>query len=305
MPTMQSSTEMPETNTTPAGCSRRGFISSVAGAFTLGFFMPGALGRLEALEPAVETRINAWIRIASDGGITLRFGGCEMGQGTMSGLPQILAEELKVGWDQIRIEQADADASVSYLTGGSSGVSRRFAPLRTAGATARELLVAAAMLSKQDMTRSNFVAQSGTVVHTDPLTQIKTVWTYGQLAAVAATPAANALLPATIPLTPIAEFGLIGKKVPRADIPLKTNGSAQFGIDVFLPGMVFAAIRHCPTIGGTLGTAPTTATGAIAVVRCFASDNRGAVVKGSYNAIAVVADNTWKARKIAKSLNVT
>lgn len=287
------------------GCSRRSFISSLASGLTLGFFLPSALGRSEAADAAVETKINAWIRIATDGRITLRFGGCEMGQGTMSGLPQVLAEELKVAWEQIVIEQADADSSVSYLTGGSSGISRRFAPLRTAGATARELLIAAAMLKRQDSTRGNYSASGATVVHVDPVTQFRTTWTYGELAATAATPEAKALLPATIPLTPVSEFSLVGKALPRADIPLKTNGKAQYGIDVFLPGMVFAVIRHCPTIGGTVATTPATPSGALAVVRCFASDNRGAVVKDSYNAVAVVADNTWKARKLAQALKVT
>jgi isoquinoline 1-oxidoreductase beta subunit len=92
--------------------------------------------------------------------------------------------------------------------------------------------------------------------------------------------------------------------VQRVDIPLKVNGSAKYGIDVWFPNMVFAAIRHCPTIGGVLNGTPAKPYGAIAVVPCKASDNRGAVTAGSYNAVAVVADNTWKARNLARSLRV-
>ena len=98
-------------------------------------------------------------------------------------------------------------------------------------------------------------------------------------------------------LTPVAEFKVIGQAMQRPDIPLKTNGAAKFGIDVFLPGMVFAAVRHCPTVGGTLASTLVTPAGAIKVVPLKAFDSRGAVVKDAVNAFAVVADNTWRAMK--------
>ncbi|MFO1458335.1 MAG: molybdopterin cofactor-binding domain-containing protein [Verrucomicrobiota bacterium] len=290
----------------PSACSRRNFLVSVAGGLSIGFFLPDGGRVLEAATApvATEAQLNAWVRIGIDGKITLLFGGCEMGQGSMSGLSQILAEELMVDWNQFTIRPSDADAKISYTTGGSSAVSRRYLPLRTAAATARELLIAAAMLNTGDTARGNYTAKSGVITRKDPVTGALQSWNYGSLALQAATPQAQALLPAVIPLTPPEQFRLIGKPLARPDIPLKTNGSAQYGIDVFLPGMVFAVIKHCPTIGGTLALTPATPGGALAVVPCFTPADRGAIAKNTFNAVAVVADNTWKAKKIAQGLKV-
>ena len=294
------------TATTPSSkpLSRRSFLATVTGGLSVGFFLPAAGRILQAVTPppTSDTHINSYVSIATDGSVTLFFGGCEMGQGSMSGLAQILAEELKIEWNQVVVEQSPVDPVVSYVTGGSSAVRGRFTPLRTAGATARELLVAAAMLKTDDYDRSRYQAVSGTVVYTGLLSS--TTWTYGDLAADAATPEAKALLPNPIPLTPASEYRLIGQSVPRLDIPLKTNGDAEFGLDVFLPGMVFAVVKHCPTIGGVLSSPPVKPSAAIAVVPLKASDTRGAVTSGTCNAVAVVADNTWKARNLARSLSV-
>jgi len=303
-------TETPECRSSAGGVNRRGFLIQMAGGLSIGFLVPVG-GRVLAAVPggpaaAGDVQINAYVRVSTDGTVTTSFGGAEMGQGSMSGLSQILAEELKVDWNQIRIDQSLANPAVSYTTGGSSAVSRRFGPLRTAGATARELLVAGAMLSTGDTTRANYAVAAGRVSYADPLgANPARSWGYGELAAAAASPAAIALLPATIPLTPPDQFQLIGKPVPRVDIPAKTNGSAKYGLDVFLPGMVFAVIKHCPTIGGTLAKTPLKPSAAIAVVPCLASDSRGAMLANTYNAVAVVADNTWKAKNIAKSLSVS
>lgn len=289
----------------PVGCDRRSFLVTVASGLSIGFFLPSG-GRIAEAATALtpETAVNAYIRIGTDGRIILLFGGAEMGQGSMSGLSQILAEELMVEWNQLTLRQSDADPKISYTTGGSSAVSRRFLPLRTAAATARELLVAAAMIQSGDTQRTHYVAKSGTVSRTHPVSGAVQTWKYGDLAVDAASPQAQALLPATIPLTPPENFRLIGKPLPRADIPLKTNGAAKYGIDVFFPGMVFAVIKHCPTLGGTLAATPAKPAGAIAVVPCTTPTDRGAVVKGTYNAVAVVADNTWNAKKLAKALSV-
>lgn len=284
--------------------SRRGFLSVTARTLTVGFFLP-AVGRFAETAMAqspTEATINSWVRIAPDGTAILVFGGAEMGQGSMSGLAQIIAEELKVPWDKVVVEQALATPGVSYTTGGSSAVRGRYTPLRNAGATARELLVAAAMLTTGDTTRAHYLAENGRVFYTGPLELPATNWGYGELAARAATAQASALLPATIPLTPPSEFKLIGAPLPRLDLALKTNGRAQYGIDVWTPDMVFAVIKHCPTIGGTLAATPTKPAAALAVVPCKASDNRGAVVAGTINAVAVVATNTYIAKTLAASL---
>jgi len=325
--------------------TRRGFLTSVVGGLAVGFFLPsggrlfGAAGEAEAATLLPEgsaidaTVINAWVRISSTGVAELMFGGCEMGQGTMSGLAQLLSEELKADWDKIVLRQPNTSenanspstpyasaylqkTSFRYLTGGSSGISRRWLPLRMAGAQARELLVAAAMLKLDypddpadpgvtDYNRGNYVAAHAKVTHSPT----GTVWTYGDLADVAATPDARALVPylddPAQMLTDAASFNIIGQKLQRADIPLKTNGAAKFGIDIWMPGMVFAAVKHCPTIGGVLASTPAKPSSAIALVPLKAYDNRGAVIKDTFNAVAVVADNTWKAKNLAKGLKAS
>ncbi|MCE9518994.1 MAG: molybdopterin-dependent oxidoreductase [Verrucomicrobia bacterium] len=285
------------------GLKRRDFLVTLAGGLSVGF-LTGITGRLFGAGAVTTTPVNSYVKVGSDGSITLLYGGSEMGQGSMSGLAQILAEELMVDWKQIVVEQALA-GSITYVTGGSSAVRTNYSPLRTAGATARELLVAAAMLATGDQTRSSYAAASGKIVYTPSGGGATLTWNYGDLAVLAAGTDAQALLPAVIPLTNPANFRIIGKPVARVDIPSKVNGSAIYGIDVWFPDMVFGVIKHCPTIGGVLAITPAKPAAAIAVVPCKASDNRGAVVAGTYNAVAVVASNTWAARNIARSLSVS
>ncbi len=274
---------------------RRGFLTFAAKGLALAFVLPAA-GRIgtAVAAPTPGQLASAYVRIGTDGTITLVFGGAEMGQGAMSGLAQILAEELMVDWNQITVEQSLVDPVVSYLTGGSSAVRGRYDTLRNAGAAARELLIAAAMASKGDADRNHYTAASAKVTHVPS----GTVWPYSALAVAAA----GQTVPADLRLTDPAKFRLIGQRVPRVDLPAKTDGSAKFGIDVWFPDMVFATIKHCPTIGGTLAATPAVPSGAIAVVPCKASDSRGAVAAGSTNAVAVVASNTWLAMRLAQSL---
>ena len=277
---------------------RRGFLTFAAKGLALAFVLPAA-GRIGSAiaAPTPAELAGAYVRIGTDGSITLAFGGAEMGQGAKSGLAQILAEELMVDWGQISVVQSLVDPVVSYLTGGSSAVRGRYATLRNAGAAARELLIAAAMAAKGDADRNNYKAASAKVTHVPSGTE----WPYSALS----TAAATLPVPADLRLTDPAKFRLIGQRVPRVDIPEKTDGSAKFGIDVWFPDMVFAAIRHCPTLGGTLAATPAKPSGAIALVPCKASDTRGAVTAGTTNAFAVVASNTWLAMKLAKSVSAT
>ena len=276
---------------------RRGFLTFAIKGLAVACVLPVA-GRIESVgaAPTPQQLASAYVHIGTDGSITLSFGGAEMGQGAMSGLAQILAEELMVDWNQFTVGQSLVDPVVSYFTGGSSAVRGRYDTLRNAGAAARELLIAAAMAAKGDSNRDHYAAASAKVTHLPSGTS----WLYGTLAASAATQ----VVPADLRLTDPAKFRLIGKPVPRVDIPAKTDGSAKYGIDTWSPDMVFAAIKHCPTIGGTLAATPSTPSGAIAVVPCKASDSRGAVTAGTTNAVAVVASNTWLAMRLAKSLNV-
>ena len=227
------------------------------------------------------TPITAYIRVGADETITILVGGGEMGQGVYSGLAQGVAEELKVDWSRVKI--APIPASQSWLTAGSSGIVRHLQPMRIAGATAREMLIAAAAQTWNAPT-SLCTASHGKVTNTATNQSL----TYGQLAPLAAT----LPVPSAPPLTGPAQFRLIGSSVPRPDLPAKTDGSAIYGIDVVLPGMVFAVIKHCPTLGGTLKKTPSVPSGALAVVPLD-------------NAVAVVATNTWQAKEAASQLSVS
>ena len=280
---------------------RRGFLATALGGLSVAFVMPDA-GRMFGLraDALTPTQLaNSYVHIGTDGSITLMFGGSEMGQGIKTGLAQILAEELMVDWNQVTVQQALVDPTVTYITGGSSAVSGRYTSLRTAGAAAREMLIQAAMGVAGDSNRANYTAVSAIVTYAGPNPVSPKSWSYGALSVAAA----GLTAPANPPLTDPANFRLIGKPIQRVDIPSKVDGSAKFGIDTWFPDMVFAAIKHCPTIGGVLATTPTKPSSAIAVVPCKASDNRGIVAAGSVNAVAVVATNTWLAKNLANSLS--
>jgi len=295
-----------------AGHSRRNFLASAAGGLTLSFFLP-TQDKLEAATfggSLTDVKVNSYIRISSsDNTVTVMFGGCELGQGTMSGLAQIVCEDLNTGWDMIRVEQALGDVNpgtISYGTGGSSGVRSRFRTLRLMAATAREMLLAAAADIKFGGGKpSDYTAANGKVTGNGKS------YTYGQLASLAAgkTPTVS------IPTDPVnGSFRIIGTTVPRVDIPLKVNGSAVYGIDQRLTGMVYASVKHCPTIGGTFTAVPKKPSNVLAVVPLISTDHRGVVPAGvpgvgPYTAVAAVIGgtnaNTWAAVQAAQSLSVS
>jgi isoquinoline 1-oxidoreductase beta subunit len=257
---------------------RRQFLK-VTGGFLLAFSLT-SIGRRALATGATTTDLSAFIRIGSDESITILLGGGEMGQGIYSGLAQGAAEELMVDWTLVKVEPVAA--SQSWLTGGSTGVMRHLSSMRVAGATAREMLIAAAAQT-WGVAPSSCQAVKGTVVNT----LSNASFTYGQLANLAATMP----VPANPPLVPDNALKVIGQIVQRPDIPAKTNGSAIFGIDVTLPGMVFAAVKHCPTLGGTVSGTVAVPSGALAAVPLG-------------NAVAVVAGTTWQAMRSAEQLNV-
>lgn len=289
------------TDAPPAGVSRRQFLvsCSAAGAFLLSFSIPGLTRAARAAgASAATTRIGTWIQIGTDDSITMLIGAAEMGQGAMTGLAQLLAEDLMVDWQAVRAEAAPANPVFAnplfrtQLTGGSSSIRGYYQALRLAGATARDMFIAAAAQT-WGVSPSSCVARNGTVVN--PLTNA--VLRYGQLASLAATMP----VPAAPALVPDGALRIIGKPLPRVDIPAKVDGSAVYGIDVRVPGMVYAVVKHCPTLGGQLVGAPSKPSGAIAVVplSVLAGTGRGSEQTGMINAFAVVADNTWKAMRLA------
>jgi len=268
-----------------ASLGRRGFIGGAIGAlvlFALESTPMGPMARAAAAAGDVPpTAVTGWVTVNADNTVTVAFGGAEMGQGIMTGLAQALAEELMVDWTQVRTQAAPP--SQSYITGGSWGMRANFQAMRIAGAQAREMLVAAAG-AQWGVDRSACTVMSGVVTNTVSAATLS----YAQVAAVAATLAP----PADPPLTDPSAFRIVGTTAKRTDLPSKVNGSAVFGLDVRIPGMLFAAIKNCPTIGGTLKATPAVPAGAIAVVPLG-------------NAVAVVAKNTWIAMRAAANLTAS
>ena len=281
---------------------RRTFLGGAAG-LTLGFVLPIA-GRLGRAEAATTASVNAWLTIATDNHVTLTVGSSDMGQGSFDGLAQILCEDLMVDPAKIEIVQGGptlanpAPIGTAINTVGSGVTRNNFWKLRDAGAIAREMLVSAAMARIGDTERASFTVAKGVITHVPSGATL----TYGKVAAAAAllTP------PASAPLVPDAEFTCIGKSLQRHDIPFKVDGSAIYGLDVRVPNMVYAVIRHCPSFGGKLAATPAKPPGVIAVVptQVMAGTARGAEAVGNVNAVAVVGTNTWDAWQAAKSLAV-
>ena len=286
----------PETRpTTQNKLGRRGFLTYATGGLTLGFVIP-ELSRIGELEAAVATQINSFLNIGADETVTLAIGSTEMGQGSFSGLAQVLAEELCVDYSKIKTVQGSptvatpAPIGTAINTVGSSVLRTNFWKLRDAGAAARTLLIQAAAQSNGDSTLANYSVTSGVIKH-NPSGK---TYSYGTVAGLAAT----LKLGTALPLIADANFKVIGKTVPRVDIPSKVDGSAVYGIDIRLPNMVYAVVKHGPAFGATLtSTTLRVPQGMIAVVptKVIAGTARGTEAVGAYNAYAVVGTNTYDA----------
>lgn len=284
--------------------SRRRFLATGASGLMLAFALPDPLGLRTAEAAGSATQVNSWLHIGSDDTITLTVGASEMGQGSFSGLAQVLCEDLMVDFARIQTRQGSptlanpAPVGTSLNTVGSSIVRRNYWAMRDAGAAAREMLVQAAMNRQGDATRGNYAVTNGVITHTPS----GVTWTYGQVAA----DAASLPVPAGAPLVPDDQFRMIGKSLPRPDIPAKVDGSAQYGLDVRLPGMLYAVVKHCPNFGGTLAATPGTPSGMTAVVplSVVAGTGRGTEKTGAINAVAVVGPNTWDTWQAARRLSV-
>jgi len=230
--------------------SRRGFLAGSAGlSFAVALGPRGFALLPEAAAAAAERPIGAWVRIAADGAITIVTPAAEMGQGSMTGVPVALAEEMDADWSRVHLEMAPADAATyGYGSGGarsmgiygSRAVMRYFEQMRLAGAQVRRVLLDAAA-AHWGVERSTLATEPGAVVHRASGRRLG----YGAIAAFAEVPAELPAVSAA-DLAPASAFRLIGKPLPRRDIPAKVDGSAQFSIDVRLPGMVYASTVHAP-----------------------------------------------------------
>jgi isoquinoline 1-oxidoreductase subunit beta len=274
---------------------RRDFLqrsSAAGGVLLLGFHLPvvtrAAVG--ESSKPA-GFKPNAYLHIGRDNVVTVILGNSEMGQGVLTSLPQIVAEELDADWSKVRAEQSPAQAAYNrpgtqiMLTGGSSSVRSSWDVLRKAGASARVMLVAAA-------------AQIWKVDPATLRTDMSMVTgpggkrlTYAELADKAAT----IPLPPDPPLRSPKDFKIVGRSVKRLDSPAKVDGSARFGIDVSVPGMLNAVVVRAAAIGARASR--------ISDDKAKAAPGVKAVVQISAG-VAVVADTYWHARRASELLEI-
>jgi isoquinoline 1-oxidoreductase beta subunit len=231
--------------------TRRQFLGTAAWlTFTIAFAPKGLRLMSEAEAKAADYQVGAWVRISPDNMITILTPGAEMGQGSMTGVPVALAEELDADWDRVRLEWAPADpAKYGYARGagsysmaivGSRAVMMYYKDMRRAGAQVRKVLLQAAS-KKWGVDPSELSTEPSVVVHAASGRRMS----YGEVAAFAEAPATMPEIKES-ELKKKSEFRLIGKAVARRDIPEKVNGTAKFAIDVELPGMVYASTMHSP-----------------------------------------------------------
>ena len=270
---------------------RRGFLRSGAaaiGGLLIGCYLPERR-RLAADTAVAGNKLNAWVLVGNDDIVTLYIHKAEMGQGTVTSLSMLLAEELECDWSKIRTEFPGVDRAYGGFQGvvGSQSIRSSYISLRQAGASAREMLVAAAA-QKWGVDRSACRAEKSTVVNTATNARL----TYGSLAEAAAKLPA----PANVALKDPSEFKIVGKSRKRLDTPGKVDGSIVFGIDVRLPNMLYAVVERCPVFGGTVASFDDT--------KAKATPGVKSVVKIS-NGVAVIADSTWAAMEGRRKLVVT
>ncbi|HKI64385.1 MAG TPA: xanthine dehydrogenase family protein molybdopterin-binding subunit [Burkholderiales bacterium] len=264
--------------------SRRSFLKASAvsgGGLVIGFVLPAA-GRLA--EAATQFKPNAFLRVASNGRVTVVCGLSEMGQGVLTAIPMLVAEELDADWTKVSVEQAPADKAYAnpmfgiQATGGSTSVRGHWEPMRKAGAAAREMLVAAAAAAwkaKPEDCRTH----KGVVIH-----KRGRRLSYGRLVA----RASKLSVPAEPKLKDPRDFIILGRDLKRLDTPPKVNGSAKFGLDVRLRGMLTAVLTRPPVLGGKTLSFDDSKARAIPGVKQVLQTPHG---------VAVLADGYWAAKK--------
>jgi isoquinoline 1-oxidoreductase beta subunit len=274
---------------------RRSFLASVAavgGALALGFDI--ALGSRPANASAMAREITVWVVIEPDDTVIIRVAKSEMGQGSFTALPMLVAEELECDWRKVKAEFAPPHenrkrnrAWGNMSTGASRSISASQSDLRRAGATAREMLIAAAA-ARWNVPGGECSAANSTITHRPSGRTI----TFGGIAA----DAAAVTPPEKVALKAPKDWKLIGTRQKRLEIRDKVMGKPIYAIDVRLPNMVYAAIIQCPVFKGTLKSADETALAGLKGVR--------QVIKHA-DAVAVVADSWWQAKKAAELLPVS
>ncbi len=273
--------------------SRRHFMkigAAVGGGLLLGFRLPGFGGEAFAANAFAP---NAYIRIDRDGTIAFVVAQVEMGQGTFTSMPMLIAEELEVDLSQVRVDQAPPDDKLYanpllgfQATGGSTSVRALWKPRLSAGVVARTLVIMAGA-DTWGVDPASLYAEKGEVI--DKTSGRKLA--YGALAE----KAASYPVPDEVPLKDPKDYKLVGTAAKRVDTPTKVNGVTKYGIDTLLPGMKFAAVAACPTFGGKLKSVDDSKATAVNGVR--------QIVKLD-DVVAVIADHNGAARKGLAALNI-
>ena len=280
----------------PVNIARREFLigTATAGAgFSLGMYLPLA-GSAELAEQAVTSEVNAWVVIEPDDTVIIRIARSEMGQGTLTGLAQMVAEELECDWSRVTTEYPTPGQNLareriwgSFSTGGSQGIRGSQLYVRKGGAIAREMLIEAAA-EAWDVPRDECRVSASVITHTPT----GRTTTYGKVAAAAA----RLFPPEQVELKDPKDWKLIGKPVKRLDTLDKLTGKQVFGADLQMPGMLNATIRACPIFGGKLESFDDS--------RVRKMPGVHTVVRVEDDAVAVVADTWWQAKTALDALPV-
>ncbi|HEX5864039.1 MAG TPA: molybdopterin cofactor-binding domain-containing protein, partial [Casimicrobiaceae bacterium] len=275
--------------------SRRRFLGTsiaAAGGLAVGFHVPFA--RVASAQGSAIPEINAWVVVRPDDTVVIRIARSEMGQGTLTGLAQLVAEELECDWAKVTTEYPTPGQNVSrnrpwgsFSTGGSRGIRESNEYVRKGGAAARMMLVQAAA-DEWKVPAAQCVAVNSVITHTAS----GRTTTYGKVAAAAAkqTP------PTEVTLKNPKEWKLAGKRLARLDTVDKTTGAQVYGMDLKMPGLLNAAIRDCPVFGGKVKSVDIAAVEKRPGVR--------KVVRVGDSAVAVVADTWWHAKTALDALPV-
>lgn len=276
--------------TTKTTISRGEFlkVSTAAGTgLALAFHLP-LLDKLAAAQAPDSLKPNVWVIIDPSGAVTITMHRCEMGQKIWTALPMIVAEELEADWSRVQVKQGDLDPVYGgQSTGGSASVRTTYDKLRRAGATAREMLITAAAQT-WTVDGSSCRAENGAVIHAPTSRKL----TYGELVETAAT----LPVPEEVPLKDPGDFKIIGKSMKSLNSASMVDGSAIYGYDFKLPGMLTAVVARCPVFGGQVAGYDDSGARAVPGVRRVTQISSG---------IAVVADDTWAALQGRKALKVT
>ena len=284
--------------TTALNASRRKFLkdsAAVGGGLVVGFHLPAALAQSGTAQAAPGTQVNAWVVVRPDDTVVIRYARSEMGQGSMTSAAQLVAEELGADWRKVRVEYASTNEQVrlkrpwgDMAAVGSRTIRQSQEYLRKGGATAREMLVAAAAQGWK-VPASECVAAGGVITHAPSGRKVA----FGKVAAAAA----KLEPPKDAALKDPKDWTIAGKPIPRVDIPDTVMGRQRYGIDAQMPGMVYAAIAQCPVFGGKAKSYDAAKIqGRRGILKTLTIDGDGAVV--------VVADNWWRAKEALKDVAI-